>query len=113
MYLSFCFITCRIAIPAGNPISILFLCYLRKRHDAFFVRRSAVKSQNRIVRIALHPAQAASVPTDSLVEVMSKHGVCRECYQDFITRWHDAYITEIEEFCHFRRKADGTVIYTD
>ena len=32
----------------------------------------------------------ASVPTDSLVEVMSQHGVCRECYQDFITRWHDA-----------------------
>ena len=41
----------------------------------------------------------ASVPTDSLVEVMSKHGVCRECYQDFITRWHDAYVTEMEEFC--------------
>ena len=41
----------------------------------------------------------ASVPTDSLVEVMSQHGVCRECYQDFITRWHDEYITEIEEFC--------------
>ncbi len=41
----------------------------------------------------------SSVPTDSLVEVMSKHGVCRECYQDFITRWHDAYVTEMEEFC--------------
>lgn len=41
----------------------------------------------------------ASVPTDSLVEVMSEHGVCRECYQDFISRWHDAYITEMEEFC--------------
>lgn len=41
----------------------------------------------------------ASVPTDSLVEVMSAYGVCRECHQDFITRWHDAYITEIEEFC--------------
>ena len=41
----------------------------------------------------------SSVPTDSLVEVMSKHGVCRECYQDFISRWHDAYVTEMEEFC--------------
>lgn len=41
----------------------------------------------------------ASIPADSMVEVMSKHGVCRECYQDFITRWHDAYITEMEEFC--------------
>ncbi|MDO4617849.1 MAG: Gfo/Idh/MocA family oxidoreductase [Lachnospiraceae bacterium] len=41
----------------------------------------------------------ASVPTDSLVEVMSEHGVCRECYQDFITRWHGAYIREMEVFC--------------
>lgn len=41
----------------------------------------------------------AAVPTDSLVEVMSSHGVCRECYQDFITRWHGAYITEMEYFC--------------
>ena len=30
---------------------------------------------------------------------MNEHGVCRECYQDFITRWHDAYITEMETFC--------------
>ncbi len=41
----------------------------------------------------------AGVPADSLVEVMSEHGVCRECYQDFISRWHDAYVTEMEEFC--------------
>ena len=38
------------------------------------------------MRIALHPAQAAAVPTAPLVEVMSKHGACCECYQDFITR---------------------------
>ena len=41
----------------------------------------------------------AGVPTNSLLEVMSEHGVCRECYQDFVTRWHDAYITEMEVFC--------------
>lgn len=51
------------------------------------------------MRITLHPAQAAAVPTDPLVEVMSKHGACRECYQDFITRWHDAYITKIAFRC--------------
>lgn len=39
-----------------------------------------------------------AVPTDSMVEVMSKHGVCRECYQDFLTRWHGAYIKEMEVF---------------
>jgi myo-inositol 2-dehydrogenase/D-chiro-inositol 1-dehydrogenase len=41
----------------------------------------------------------AGIPCDSMVEVMSEHGVCRECYQDFVTRWHDAYIKEIEVFC--------------
>lgn len=41
----------------------------------------------------------AGVPTNSMLEVMSEHGVCRECYQDFVTRWHEAYITEMEEFC--------------
>ncbi len=41
----------------------------------------------------------ANIPADSMVEVMSEHGVCRECYQDFITRWHGAYINEIEVFC--------------
>lgn len=40
----------------------------------------------------------SAVPTDSLLEVMSEHGVCRECYQDFVTRWHQAYITEFEYF---------------
>ena len=47
------------------------------------------------MRIALHPAQAAAGPTAPRVEVMSRHGACRECYQNFITRWHDAYITKI------------------
>ena len=41
----------------------------------------------------------SAVPTDSLLEVMSEHGVCRECYQDFVTRWHDAYVKEMEVFC--------------
>jgi myo-inositol 2-dehydrogenase/D-chiro-inositol 1-dehydrogenase len=41
----------------------------------------------------------SAVPTDSLLEVMSEHGVCRECYQDFVTRWHGAYIAIMEKFC--------------
>lgn len=39
-----------------------------------------------------------SVGTDSMLEVLSDHGVCRECYPDFMYRWHDAYIAEMEEF---------------
>ena len=40
-----------------------------------------------------------STPTDSLVQVFSENGVCQECYQDFITRWHYAYINELEKYC--------------
>ncbi|MGE4549047.1 MAG: Gfo/Idh/MocA family oxidoreductase [Intestinibacillus sp.] len=40
----------------------------------------------------------ASVGTDSMLEVLSEHGVCRECYPDFLARWHEAYTNEIIEF---------------
>ncbi len=50
----------------------------------------------------------AAVPTDSMLEVMSEHGVCRECYQTFIARWHDAYVTEMEVFCDYVDKKVGT-----
>lgn len=43
--------------------------------------------------------RVASVPAKNLVEVMSEHGVCRECYGDFMSRWHDAFVKEIREFC--------------
>lgn len=40
-----------------------------------------------------------AVPAASHVEVFSEHGVCRECYPDFMSRWHQAYLNEIESFC--------------
>lgn len=39
-----------------------------------------------------------AVPTDSYMEVLDANGVRRECWQDFLTRWHDAYIAELEYF---------------
>lgn len=42
--------------------------------------------------------RVGSVGTDSMLEVMSENGVCRECYPDFLTRWHEAYIAEMIEF---------------
>lgn len=39
-----------------------------------------------------------SVPTDSYIEVLDNKGVRRECWQDFVDRWHDAYINEMEYF---------------
>lgn len=39
-----------------------------------------------------------STGSDSLLEVLGENGVCRECYPDFMSRWHNAYIAEMEEF---------------
>lgn len=39
-----------------------------------------------------------SVGTDSMLEVLNGNGICRECHTDFVYRWHEAYIAEIEEF---------------
>jgi myo-inositol 2-dehydrogenase/D-chiro-inositol 1-dehydrogenase len=53
-----------------------------------------------------------SVGADSLLEVMNEYGVCRECYKDFVARWHDAYIAELTEFISCiqdGRKSDMTV----
>lgn len=53
-----------------------------------------------------------SVGTNSMLEVLSANGVCRECYQDFVTRWHSAYIAELTEFVSCireNRRPDVTV----
>ncbi len=54
----------------------------------------------------------ASVPSKNLLEIMDSHGVRRECYMDFLTRWHDAYVNELTEFCKCileNRKPEVTV----
>jgi len=40
----------------------------------------------------------ASVPQKNMVEIMDEHGVRKECSQDFIERFGDAYRNEINEF---------------
>lgn len=54
-----------------------------------------------------------SVGTDSMLEVLSENGVCRECYPDFMYRWHDAYIAEMEEFvnCIREGRKPGVTVY--
>ncbi|WP_101696641.1 Gfo/Idh/MocA family oxidoreductase [Clostridium minihomine] len=84
----------------GDNVSCLMQC----ENDAmafFFAGRAAAHGSHVETEIigTRGTLRIAAVPTNSLVEVMSEHGVCRECYQDFISRWHDAYITEIAEFC--------------
>lgn len=57
--------------------------------------------------------RVGSVGTDSMLEVLSEHGVCRECYTDFQIRWKDAYITEMREFvdCILNDRQPGTTVY--
>lgn len=79
-------------------------CMLQFKNDAmafFFAGRAAAHGSHVETEIigTRGTLRIAAIPTDSMLEVMSEHGVCRECYQDFVTRWHDAYITEMEEFC--------------
>lgn len=40
----------------------------------------------------------ASVPAKNLLEIMDQHGVRRECYMDFLERWHEAFVSEMKEF---------------
>lgn len=85
----------------GDNVSCMMQC----ENDAmafFFAGRAAAHGSHVETEIigTRGTLRVSAIPTDSMLEVMSEHGVCRECYQDFITRWHDAYITEIEEFCH-------------
>lgn len=40
---------------------------------------------------------------------MDEHGIRQECFQDFVPRWHDAYIHIIEKFCeHIMNKTKAT-----
>lgn len=54
-----------------------------------------------------------SVGTDSMLEVLNENGVCRECHPDFMYRWHDAYIAEMEEFvsCIREGRKPGVTVY--
>lgn len=40
----------------------------------------------------------ASVPAKNMVEILDEHGVRKECSQDFLERFDQAYVDEIKEF---------------
>lgn len=84
----------------GDNVTCLMQCE-NEAMAFFFAGRAAAHGSHVETEIigTRGTLRIASIPTDSMLEVLSEHGVCRECYQDFVTRWHDAYITEMEEFC--------------
>ena len=40
----------------------------------------------------------AAVPQKNLVEVLDGHGVRRECSQNFLERFDESYVAEVQEF---------------
>ena len=56
----------------------------------------------------------ASVPQKNMVEILDQHGVRKECSQDFIERFGEDYLNEMNEFIsciHEGRKPEVTVYY--
>lgn len=41
----------------------------------------------------------SATPSPDLVQLYDEHGVREECYQDFMSRWRQAYMNEISYFC--------------
>ncbi len=84
----------------GDNVACMLQCENAAMGFMFAGRTAAHGSAVETEIVGTHGTiRIAAVPTDSLVEVLSDRGVCRECYQDFVTRWHGAYINIMEEFC--------------
>ena len=66
--------------------------------DTYYAARKALEllpDYEKAAHTALFEAEGGVFPDWNAVN----HHRTIAFYQDFITRWHDAYITEIEEFC--------------
>lgn len=56
----------------------------------------------------------ASVPQTNLVEILDQYGVRRECSQNFLERFEQAYVNEIQEFADcIAKKRKPDVLVTD
>ena len=86
----------------GDNVSCLMQCENDVMAFMFANRTAAHGSAVETEIVGTHGTlRIGATPSSSLVEVLSDHGVCHECYQDFVSRWHDAYITEMEVFCDY------------
>ncbi len=83
----------------GDNVAVMLQCENEAMGFMFAGRAAAHGSHVETEIIGTRGTlRIAGVPSKNLLEVMSEHGVCRECYQDFLTRWHDAYVNEMVEF---------------
>ncbi len=84
----------------GDNVSIMLQCDDETMAFMFAGRAAAHGSNVETEIIGTRGAlRIAAVPSPNLLEIFDEYGVRKECYQDFVSRWHQAYINEIEEFC--------------
>lgn len=55
----------------------------------------------------------ASVPAKNMVEILDNHGVRKECSKDFLERFDQAYVEEINEFieCILKDRKPEVTVY--
>lgn len=81
--------------------NVAALMHLKDGSMAFlFAGRTAPHGYNVETEIigTLGILRIASVPQKNLVEILDLHGVRKECSQDFLERFGDAYLAEMNEF---------------
>lgn len=83
----------------GDNVACLLQCE-NETMGFLFAGRAAAHGANIETEIigTRGTLRISSVPCQDMLEVMNEHGVCRECYPDFLSRWHEAYIAELCEF---------------
>jgi len=83
----------------GDNVSALM--HLQNESMAFlFAGRTAPHGYNVETEIVgtKGTLRIASVPQKNMVEILDEHGVRKECSQDFIERFGEAYLNEMNEF---------------
>ena len=85
--------------------SMVFLFAGRTAPHGYNVETEIIGTQG-ILRIA-------SVPQKNMVEILDSHGVRKECSQDFLERFGDAYLAEMNEFvrCINEGRAPEVTVY--
>jgi myo-inositol 2-dehydrogenase/D-chiro-inositol 1-dehydrogenase len=83
----------------GDNVSALM--HLQNGSMAFlFAGRTAPHGYNVETEIVgtMGTLRIASVPQKNMVEILDQHGVRKECSQDFVERFGNAYLNEMNEF---------------
>ena len=99
----------------GDGDNVAALLHMHDGGMAFlFAGRTAPHGYNVETEIigTLGTLRIGAVPQKNMVEILDRHGVRKECSQDFIERFGAAYVNEMNEFVaciRERRKPEVTV----